>query len=283
MANLLKAVLLIFVMSIASGAGAEPSDYELRLKALEEKMEAGSKTREWLDKFSFKNDLRLRHESRFLDKDAAGNNVLDQHRQRFRLRLGGEYNFDSNLKVGLRLATGSTDPISTNQTMADAFGKKAINVDWAYAHYARSFGALKTWFTGGKFDEPFFRASQLLWDYDLTAEGLTESFAFPLRSSTTLFATFGQFAVDESAAQQYDPYLIGYQGGVEQTLGPLGKVKAAAAYYDYANVKGKVIPHRKSTNTLSGGGLANDFDIISAAATWTVDMGVPFTVLGEYA
>ncbi|MBI4389490.1 MAG: putative porin [Nitrospinae bacterium] len=277
--------LMIAALSVSIPVKAEMSEQELRLRVLEEKLESKSKGLEWIDHFTFKNDLRLRHESNYNDKNASGAEVQDQHRERFRLRLGGEYEFDKSLKVGLRLASGSTDPISTNQTFNNSFGKKNFNIDSAFANYVYSFRDLKTSWTGGKFDTPFFSTLPLVWDKDLTMEGLAESFTLPVGSSTTLFAVFGQMAIEESSSVRHDPYLAGYQGGVEQKLGSLGKLKAAIAYFDYISVKGKTIANNPSAgNTLSGTSLVNDYDIFNANGKWTFDgFAVPVEVMGEYA
>ena len=79
----------------------------------------------WADSLSFKGDLRYRFETIQDDskKDADGEEYT-RERNRIRARLGAEAKVNDNLKAGLELSTGQTDPVSGNQTLGDGFGKR---------------------------------------------------------------------------------------------------------------------------------------------------------------
>ena len=70
----------------------------------------------------------------------------DRHRNRIRARLGLGAKVNDEWDLGFRLATGhgevSGDPVSTNQTLDEAFSKKPIWLDQAF------FGYHPQWFKG---------------------------------------------------------------------------------------------------------------------------------------
>ena len=152
-------------------ASAAMSSDELRLLALEEKMEANEKMFSWLNKFKPKADLRLRHESLFRDDNNGTGRKFDRTRERIRFRIGGEYFFTKNLKAGFRLVTGNDDPVSTNQTLGNTFSTKGFRFDRGYADWKYKMLKLR----GGKFGVPFMQ-SELLWDGDLSLEGARKNF-----------------------------------------------------------------------------------------------------------
>ena len=80
----------------------------------------------WSDRISLKGDLRLRHE--IIDEDAKDT----RNRTRLRARLSLQGTVNDEVDVHLRLASGSDDPVSTNQSLDDGFSSKDINLDLAY-------------------------------------------------------------------------------------------------------------------------------------------------------
>jgi hypothetical protein len=53
-------------------------------------------------------------------------------RERIRCPLSATGKVNDNTDVNVRLATGSADPVSTNQTLDGGFTSKALWVDHAY-------------------------------------------------------------------------------------------------------------------------------------------------------
>ena len=119
---------------------------------------------QWVRKMKFKGDLRLRYQ--WNRKKGA----RQRHRGRYRFRLGVQTKVIDNLKIGFGLATGGSDPRSTNQTMTGSFQTPDIRLDYAYAEYEAS-----PWLTvyGGKFHRKsvLWQPSDLLWDGDINPEG----------------------------------------------------------------------------------------------------------------
>jgi len=93
----------------------------------------------WVERITFKGDLRLRHEQKH---QAWGEqNILSRHRQRYRMRFGAVADLQNNLRMGFRLASGGTDnPISTNQDLDDAGHNDTIAIDQAYVAWNSDMG-----------------------------------------------------------------------------------------------------------------------------------------------
>lgn len=215
-------------------------------------------------------DFRLRHEyfDYFNKNTDAGTTDRTRNRFRIRLRYGFEKDFGDDWKAGFRLATGgSTDNVSTNQTLGNRgyFTLKDIFIDKAYAQFTpnglKSYGAIRGATIGaGKFDNPFTRyATTIVWDSDVTPEGVYEKIDFQLANSENnklnLYTALGQFLVNENADNETDAQLFGYQGalnwstrnfGTEQTV----DLTFAASYYDYPNFFQTVTSNTASTSYL---------------------------------
>ncbi len=138
-----------------------------------------------IDQLKIKGDLRVRFETRQLDYDHDDDENNDRLRTRF--RIGGVWkNLDESWEVGAGLATGSTDPTSTNDTWSEAspFETGDIRLDYAYGkHYWNDMS-----FTAGQHINPF-KSSWLFWDTDVRFAGLTASY----EPETGFFATAGAY------------------------------------------------------------------------------------------
>jgi len=208
----------------------------------------------WIKGLKFKGDLRLRYEA-FSNKGNSSDTAErdDRNRFRFRLRYGFEKKFNDDFKVGFRMATGSTsDPTSTNQTMTADFGFKTINIDQAYATYTPNWANVGpisgAEVTAGKFKNPFEQgSSDLVWDRDVTPEGIYEKFDFKLLKTDNFdlggYFTAGQFVLQENSssnATTSDANLFAFQLGLEPSLQtslsekPI-KLKSAVSFYGYDN------------------------------------------------
>ena len=206
-------------------------------------------------------DIRLRQEHR--NRTGTGQ---DANRTRIRFRYGVEAKVSDELKVGARLATGSTtDPISTNQTFNTSFNHKTIVLDRAFVAYAPNIPQLTEFnVTGGIIANPFWTVGQLVWDDDLNFDGGAIHLAKTI-GPVTLFTNNGLFSlqtdVTESAA------LWSTQGGAiikpfatsdDEALKKL-KLTGALAYHDYQNV---TRAHGKNTAlTTAGGTKGNSTDL----------------------
>lgn len=151
---------------------------------------------DWWENVKIKGDLRYRHEMISEEgKDA-------RNRQRIRARLAVEGKVNNEMKAAIQLATGSDDPVSTNQTLDDAFTTKSIGLDLAYFEYKPSkLNGLSI--TGGKFKNPFFKPgeSELVWDSDWNPEGGV--FDYNFKMDNLGFTLIGSgFWIDEDSKKK---------------------------------------------------------------------------------
>lgn len=276
-------------------AGQVKAEWDKQLAAQIEKQDK-MKVAKWIDAVKWSGDLRLRAE--YFDFEDSLLNSPDRLRFRARLRLGAEWKFHEWAAMGVRVATGEKepgDPGSTNQTFTDTFSRKSLRLNLAYVTLQPPD---QDWIkvTGGKMNNPLWQtslSSPLEWDHDVTPEGLAEQFAskFGDKKQHSLFANFGQFAVEEFSKDSNDVYVFLFQGGVETKIDTV-KAKVAGGYTLTQNLD--MLKPGDSPNlgnaTGPGGTFLDDFEVASARAevTWTARkeplLGTPcvLTFSGEY-
>jgi polyhydroxyalkanoate synthesis regulator phasin len=172
------------------------------------------------------------------------NTTEDRMRTRVRARFGLEADLGDNFAAGLRLATGNfTDPVSTNQTLAQMSGRYTFGVEQAYLRYDATRDGDWSWlsFTGGRMANPF-HSTDLVFDNDLTFEGFAGTYRHALtagkRADHNLFATIGAFPLEEVELSSDDKWLYAAQfGGVWRTDGGI-RLKGSLSYYHYENIVG---------------------------------------------
>lgn len=187
---------------------------------------------DWTEKVKVKGDLRYRHE--YTDQEGA----LERHRQRVRARIGIEANLDDGVKLAFRLASGSSDPVSTNQTLDGAFSTKGIGLDLAYFEWKPE-TAKGLSVNGGKIKNPFFKPgkAEMIWDGDLNPEGMALKFESK-EGKTQFFATVGGFWIDESSSGA-DAGLRAAQAGLIFNLNDgQTTVTVGGSLFDYSNLAG---------------------------------------------
>ena len=181
---------------------------------------------EWFDKIKLKGDIRYRHE---------GFNVEDsreRHRHRVRARTELQAKINDALSVGVGMATGGSDPVSTNQSLDDGASSKGLMLDLAYLKWKSPVEGLTV--TAGKFKNPFHRAggNGLVWDGDLRPEGVAATF-----ENGSFFLNTAGLWVDESSSDD-DSYMLGAQAGIETGVGE-GKLIAGLSYFNYVDSRGE--------------------------------------------
>jgi len=246
----------------------------------------------WAEKIKISGDFRYRHEH--IDQETTGSAVRwknGRDRDRIRARLMIEATVNDEWGLGFRLASGSADPVSTNQTMENSFSSKDLWLDLAYFDWHPQ-SLTGTNVFGGKIKNPFYKVggNQLIWDSDLNPEGIAAKFTIPLANRTDLHINGSGFWVDESSSG-VDTSLWGLQGYVKHPVGKSDYVLGGVSYFDYGNIQGR--GDLKSTwsssssfygNTTSSGNFVSDYDIFEAFAEYgTKVMGLPFTVHGNWA
>ena len=136
---------------------------------------------DWLNKTTVFGDVRARHEGFYNQPTVKGTPIGARNRERVRARLGVRFALNDELSATIRGASGNiNDPISTNETLTGNFNRKNFNLDWAFLTLApgKTFG----WrpgvasITAGKFPLPQFKVGELVFDEDVSGEGVAETF-----------------------------------------------------------------------------------------------------------
>jgi hypothetical protein len=261
-------------------------------KAVEKKqVSALPESMKWVEKVKISGDLRYRHES--IDEQTGGNwkQGVNRHRIRARLSLTGKVNDDVDL--GFRLASGSADPVSTNQNLEKSFSSKDVWLDLAYFDWHP--GTIKGFsFIGGKMNNPFYTVgkNQLIWDGDLTPEGLAAKYEIPINENLKAYLSGGGFWVEErDSSGSVDSSLWGIQGYLKNKFDADTYLLGGMSYYDYGNIEGQ--GDLASTwgssvkwfgNTSTGGVFAYDYDIIEGFAEYGFKLAdFPVALFGDYA
>ena len=202
----------------------------------------------WLQTVKLKGDFRMRYQ---FDKQE---DKTDQNRARARVRLGTEAKVNDQVKIGVGLATGKlSDPRSTNVTFGtDSSGTdnpgsfKDIILDYAYGQYTPA-----SWLTitGGKFKNPLWQPSDLLWDTDLNPEGAALCMSNNVTDELEIFMNNLGFVLNESRDDASDAYMLGLQPGFKYMLTDNVSLKSALAFYFFNGVEGNAKFKTQSKNS----------------------------------
>lgn len=178
---------------------------------------------------------------------------VDENRRRFRMRARAGIHADlgEGFMIGFRGATGNDNsPVSTNQTYTGNFGKYDLWVDQAFLRWDGAIGSTATSVSAGRFDNPFYRTTNMMWDNDVMFDGLVVNLAPEFSERVGGFFTAGAFPIfnssfnfpnnDPDKFESADRYLLGAQGGVDVVFGRDVEGKFALGYHDFDNVQGKL-------------------------------------------
>jgi hypothetical protein len=264
---------------------------DVMAKAEKENWASPGKYPEWAQRIRFYGDVRVRYEGDFYPKgnspDTAVNyhainsgspyNTLilgpnwnpyfwptyntdqDRNRARLRARLGMEADLFDGFTAGMRIATGdSNSPVSFNQTLGGSggdFSKYGIWLDRAFIKYT-AWNDLT--FQAGRFDNPFFNATDLVYHRDLGFDGFAAQARYEVVPGITPFAVAGAFPIfntdlnagssfdftnpdaTPAKARSNDKWMFGGQLGSNVRLTPETELTFGAAYYDFTNVQGRL-------------------------------------------
>lgn len=257
---------------------------EVMAKAEKEHWAAPGALPEWTQRFRFNGDVRVRYEH---DSFPRGNDSLravnynaintgppydtnlgnlfntstlwptynttqNRDRPRLRARLGMDVDLYEGFWGGVRIATGETNtPVSQNQSLGGSggnFSKYAVWLDRAFIKYSPS-SALEV--SLGRFDNPFFTPTDLVWYQDLAFDGFASRAQYEVAPGLTPFVVGGAFPVfntdlnagssfDGSKFKSTDKWMAAVQAGANVRTVPDVEVTFAAAYFNYWNVQGKL-------------------------------------------
>ncbi len=265
-------------------------------KAVENKQVALPDSLKWAEKVKLSGDFRYRHES--IDSESGGKNQDGTNRNRIRARLGLDVKVNEEWDLGFRLATGASDPASTNQTLEDGFAKKDVWLDLAYFNWhPTKYERLNAY--GGKMPLPFYRAgnNQLIWDDDVNPEGIAAKYVIPLRESDNLYINGGGFWLKSDSSTSDGASLWGIQSYLKHDFENKNYLLGGLSFYAFNNLRGKEGLYKPSGsgsstfgNTVSGLGTTAspynyvmDYDALEGFAEYGFKVaGLPSSVYGSY-
>ncbi|MEK6567298.1 MAG: putative porin [Candidatus Omnitrophota bacterium] len=243
----------------------------------------------WVREMKLKGDFRLRYQyEKKKGSNTNAGNTTERDRARIRFRLGAETKVNDQTKVLFGLATGGTDPRSTNQTLENSFELKDIRLDYVYGEYAPFSWAS---FLGGRMKNPLWEPGDLLWDTDVNPEGLAAKFKGKVNNRLETYLNTGAFVLDENAAAS-DPWIFVLQPGLKWKVNDKTTLNVANAYYGSSQVRGAILDHSAGSNTNNGRrGLLYGLSAFSPSVELAVKdplqfmgIGLPYaSFFGEYA
>jgi hypothetical protein len=150
---------------------------------------------------TFYGDGRLRYEN--IDQGNHYEAPVVYDRERYRLRFGADYKYSDNFKAGFELESGTTND-SANQTMGSMFTKASINIGKIYLRYDPTDWAT---FYAGKFTNPLYTTTDMVYSFDENPEGGAEVFNFHPLDNLTVGFTGAQYLYINSNESTTTPNL----------------------------------------------------------------------------
>jgi hypothetical protein len=245
-----------------------------------------------IQSMSYGGDLRLRNDVR--GRRGGGlnnaNNLNNASQQRFRLRFGMEAAFQDDVTAGFRLASGTGEQVSANQTGGKLGSQKQIWIDTAFLKWKPTFHEnLTSSLVGGRMINPLWRtySSDVVWDDDFNPEGIAESaeWLFP-DAGVSVFANGLQMVTDQDSNSGKNQYEFSGQLGFETHLPLDSRLKMAGAYHKWSDEgRSSLNPTviQDGNRRLANGGLANNFGVGELTAQLTGWAGkIPLNVQGTF-
>ncbi|MDA8169098.1 MAG: putative porin [Nitrospiraceae bacterium] len=207
----------------------------------------------WIRKLTVSGDLRLRYEY----VGVQGQSIGPINRGRFRYRLNLADQVADNVKAVFGISSDGGHSRSRNVTFGNTFSGKPMVINLAYAQYT-PFKTLTV--AGGKFPNPIWTPSMLTWDFNITPEGVFAVFTPPASGNLGAFVNADFFILDQLVNKpQFGaamPYMFALQPGVDWKFNENGKVRVAAAYYLFDNLKRTYQFSNNLPGTIAQGGLS---------------------------
>lgn len=243
-------------------------------QAKEEKWGVPAALPEWLSGVTIFGDVTVRAQADMLPSDNSANQILnfqaintaggqgklanpflntteDSDRLRLRARLGLSAQLDSHWSAAIRLSSGSlTDPGSESQTLGNYGARYTIGLDEAYIRYASNAPGKLSWVSAqaGRFLNPWFSPSELVYARDLTFEGFTNTWRLSLPFGTAsgaepshVFFTVGAFPLlDQPTVPSQNKWMAGGQLGINLPWADsTQRLRFAGAFYDFFDIEGR--------------------------------------------
>jgi hypothetical protein len=183
-------------------------------------LQASDASSDWTDTIKLKGDFRYRYEN----IDEQGKDERDRNRIRARAALIAQ--LPDDIEVGLGVASGGDDPVSTNQTLGGGGSTKDIRLNLAYANW-RAMDGLNL--IGGKYKNIWYRPqkSGLIFDGDFNPEGVAVVY-----KKDWFFANLGGTWLESDTKNSNDSYSWGGQLGYKGNIAG-ARVTAGGGYYNF--------------------------------------------------
>jgi len=194
------------------------------------------------------------------------NTTQDRLRFRERFRLGIDAKITDSLKAGFRLSTTNQfSPVSSNQTLGNTGQSFQVAIDRAFVQYDFVDSKRNDWFSlyGGRIANPWV-STEMVYSPDLSFEGFAGTFRWHMNQNDptvknyqaampnsrfgiqmgpqtpdAFFVTLGAFPIQEVNFSTSDKWLFGGQIGVDWLVHNDSRLKVAAAFYDYENIRAR--------------------------------------------
>ena len=201
----------------------------------------------WFERVSFFGDFRGRYEGFWYDRDPSNAKLDSRNRLRMRSRVGLRAKINERIDFQLRVASDSsiTAPAtnSRNQTLGQEpdFGPDGLFLDQAYISLhpfdkgSIPLGGNRLEVMFGKIGNPFrsnIGRDYLIWDGDLTPEGLALVWAADPSERLGLTVRSGYFILDEDAGNA-DPYLAALQVATKVRSSDVLELGLNLSYYRF--------------------------------------------------
>ncbi|MBI1396763.1 MAG: hypothetical protein GC151_12340 [Betaproteobacteria bacterium] len=248
-------------------------------------------------------DLRLRYE----DRAATDPNNASFNRQRWRysLRVGVRGDVNDDFFYGFRLDTSTYGRSGWNTFADDNGGQGGKSAQANKSNDGLSVGLVylgwraTDWLTviAGRQANPLY-TTHMVWDGDITPEGLSQSAKFKVNDNLTAFATAGQFiyqdfskpsSTDSSLSiGRQNLMLYAFEVGAGYKLSEKSSLKAAVNYYTYAGGQGTTGFRETFTGTAGTGGAGmfgiNDLRVLEIPAEFRFPLSsLSGVVFGDFA
>ncbi len=199
-------------------------------------------TAEWYERTKLTGDVRFRNE--LIRQESHGDNF----RWRIRARLAVDAEINDAWSAAIGLASGSDDPVSANQNLTGGFSRKTINLDLAYVDFhPKQLPGLKV--NAGKLRFPFETAdkTQLVWDNDLTPEGIALAYKHKAGGKAYAFVTAAGFYITDNDPDN-EQWMSGGQAGFSVKPSDELGFTAGAGFFDFRRTKGMPTFYNSSKN-----------------------------------
>lgn len=174
------------------------------------------------------------------------NTTEDRSRTRIRARLGLDAKLADDTRAELRIATGGDSPISRNVTLGSESGAVQLLLDRAALHYS-PLDSLAL--HAGRMGNPLL-SSELVYDDDLSLDGLAGRWTLPGERALRPFVTLGGFNIastdtnfpgnSSNKLESRDKWLLAAQLGALWQIAEQSEARFALGYHDFINLEGEL-------------------------------------------